>query len=198
MRASRIQTGRRVPGTGIAVIAALSLAAAGCGGGGGGGDTDPQRNADADSFTLTIAANAIKGGKNTEGAEWITEWVIPRFTEQMEAEGIDATVEFQGSGVDDEDYKTKQTLDMRTGGGADIISIDGIWVGEFAEAGYIRPLDQVVGGVAAEWDGWDQIPDAVEQNVSFEGERYGIPEGTDGRVIYFNKALFDQIGRAHV
>lgn len=188
----RATSHRRIPGTAIAAVAALSLAAAGCGGGGDGGD--PQRNADADSFTLTIASNAVEGGKNAEGAEWITDWVIPQFTEAMEAAGIDATIEFQGSGVDDEDYKTKQALDIRTGAGADLIAIDGIWVGEFAQAGYIQPLDQVIGTGAQQWGGWEQIPQAVQENMSFEGDRYGIPTGTDGRVVYFNKELFAQAG----
>ena len=30
--------------------------------------------------------------------------------------------------------------------------------------------------------------------ASFDGDRYGIPQGSDGRVIYFNKDLFEQAG----
>jgi multiple sugar transport system substrate-binding protein len=81
---------------------AVALAAAGCGGGGSpaaGGD--PQRNADAEQVTLTISANAILGGKNTAEAEWITEYVIPTFTEAQAVEGVDVEVTFQPSGVDD-------------------------------------------------------------------------------------------------
>ena len=75
-----------------------------------------------------------------------------------------------------------------------MFAIDGIWVGEFATAEYIAPLTDVVGPEADDWDGWAQINDAVQANASFDGNRYGIPQGTDGRVIYFNKDLFEQAG----
>ena len=74
------------------------------------------------------------------------------------------------------------------------MSIDGIWVGEFAQAGYIKPLSEVVGPRYQSWDGWAQIKEPVQGNVSFQDERYGIPAGTDGRVIFFNKKLFQQAG----
>jgi multiple sugar transport system substrate-binding protein len=181
----------------VALGAVAAVALAGCADGGSTGDAaagDPQRNADAPQVTLTIAGNAAQGGKNARDADWIVNHVIPRFTEQLAAEGVQATVTFVPSGVDDEQYKTRQSLDMRSGGGADIVSLDGIWVGEFAQAGYIRPLEEIVGPSAAEWAGWDQIPDAVEQLASFDGQRYGIPDGTDGRVIFYNKQLFAQAG----
>jgi multiple sugar transport system substrate-binding protein len=158
------------------------------------GSGDPQQNADATEVTLTITDNAIVGGKNSEGAEWITNWVIPEFTKIQKENGVDVTIEFEANGVDDEDYKTKIALDLQSGSGADIISIDGIWTGEFAEAAYIKPLNDVAGDAVDEWEGWEQIPDAVQQAMSFDGEAYGIPLGTDGRVIYFNKDLFAQAG----
>jgi len=159
-------------------------AVAGCGGDeGGSGDV-----------TLTISSNAIAGGKNAEEADWITNYVIPEFEAKMQDEGTPVTVEFEPSGVDDEDYKTRLALDMSTGEGADVASLDGIWIGEFAEAGYIEPVDELVGDEVDDWDGWDQIPEAVQQNAMFDDKLYGIPAGTDGRVIYFRKDLFEQAG----
>lgn len=175
-------------------LAVVALVLAACGSDDDAGSGDPQQNADATEVTLTITDNAIVGGKNSEGAEWITNWVIPEFTKIQKEKGVDVTIEFEENGVDDEDYKTKIALDLQSGSGADIISIDGIWTGEFAEAGYIKPLNAVAGDTVDEWDGWEQIPDAVQQAMSFDDEAYGIPLGTDGRVIYFNKDLFAQTG----
>ena len=98
---------------------------------------DQARNADAKEITLTIVANAAQGGKNARGANWLQNWVIPRFTEQQKAKGVTATIKFEQNGTGDEDYKTKVALDLKTGGGGDIIEIDGIWLGEFAQAGQI-------------------------------------------------------------
>lgn len=172
---------------------AVVVVAAGCGGDSPGGG-DPNRNADAKQVSLTISSNAISGGKNAEEADWITDYVIPEFTKMMKQDGVEVEVTFEPSGVDDEDYKTRLALDMSSGEGADIVSLDGIWVGEFAEAGYIAPLEEVVGDSVNDWEGWTQIPDAVQQNVAFEDQRYGVPAGTDGRVIFYNKELFEQAG----
>ncbi len=165
-------------------VSALALFASACGAGGPG---------EGDAVTLTIIDNAIAGGKNATAAEWIENWVIPNFEKQMKAEGQDVQVEFEAQGVDDEDYKTKIALDLQSRSGADVISLDGIWVGEFAEAGYIKPLHEVA-DAAEDWEGWDQIPEAVQGAASYNGEPYGIPQGTDGRVIFFNKDLFEQAG----
>ena len=144
--------------------------------------------------SLTIATNGISGGKNALEADWITNYVIPEFTKQQAAKGVTVTATYQPSGVDDEQYKSKLALDLKAGSGPDIMSIDGIWVGEFAQAGYIKPLSEVVGPSYEQWDGWAQIKEPVQGNVSFQDERYGVPAGTDGRVIFFNKKLFEQAG----
>lgn len=139
---------------------------------------------------LTITANAVTGGKNNAEAQWIQNYVIPTF----ERRNSGVNVRFRGSGAADEAYKAALSLDVRTGGGADIMAIDGIWVGEFAQARFIKPLQQVVGPTYARWAGWKQIPKAVQGNASFRGVRYGIPGGTDGRIIYYNKTLFARAG----
>lgn len=147
-----------------------------------------------DPVTLEIAANAIRGGKNDVEAVWIEDYVIPTFEQMMADEGRDVTVEFVGRGVDDENFKAQIALDLASGTGADIMNIDGIWVGEFVTADYLQPLEDVVGPEVNDWDGWEQIPEAVQANMSFEDNRYGIPAGTDGRVMYFNRDLFEQAG----
>jgi multiple sugar transport system substrate-binding protein len=156
---------------------------------------DPARNADAKDVTLTIVANAVSGGKNARGADWLTNWVIPRFTEAQKAKGVTMTVKFEQSGTADEAFKTKVALDFKTGGGGDVVELDGIWLGEFAQAGQVKPLDDLVGRSDVDaWDGWRQIPDAVQGLGEFEGKRYGVPMGTDGRVLFYNKGLFASAG----
>lgn len=178
---------RRATGA-LAALTAVALAATACGG------SDEPAGKDAKNITLTISANSIVGGKNSAGAEWIEKWVIPKFVEAQKAKGVTAKVTFVPSGVDDEQYKTKLALDLRSKGGADVIAVDGIWVGEFVQAGYLKPLSEVAGKQADSWEGWSQIPETVQGLGSFEDKRYGIPLGTDGRVLYYNKKLFAQAG----
>lgn len=174
-----------------ALITATALTVSACAS--GGQETDADTPTAGSTPSLTIMVNAIAGGKNAAEAEWIEDFVIPSFIEEQKAKGVDVKVTFEPQGVDDEDYKTKVALDLSSGGGSDIIGLDGIWTGEFAQAGYIKPLNQV-STIADDWDGWDQMTEAVQQALSFEGERYGVPQGSDGRVIYYNKTLFEQAG----
>lgn len=167
-----------------ALVAATGLAMSGCSGGASGGG----------GTTIRISANSIKGGKNANGAAWLTDYVIPKFTAMEKSKGKKVTVRFEGSGVDDAPFKQKTALDLKTGGGADLISIDGIWVGEFAQAGYLKPLDQLVGSKVNSWEGLKQIPGPVQNIMAFEGKKYGLPIGTDGRVLFYNKQLFAKAG----
>jgi multiple sugar transport system substrate-binding protein len=170
---------------GLAAMAGALLVLAACGTGNESSDG---------SVTLVIASNAISGGKNAETADWTKQWVIPQFEAEQKAKGRVVHVLFQPSGVDDEQYKTKVALDLKSHTGADVIDLDGIWVGEFAQAGYIKPLPDVAGPEVDSWEGWSQIPQAVQGLGIFENKKYGLPQGTDGRVLYFNKDLFKKAG----
>ncbi|MFC5101725.1 extracellular solute-binding protein [Kibdelosporangium philippinense] len=177
----------------MSLLVAVPLLAAGCVG--KPADTNTGQNADAKEITLTISSNALEGGKNANIAKWTVDYVIPKFVEAQKAKGVTATVRFDGNGADDKDYKTKVALDLKTGGGADVQEIDGIWLGEFAQAGQAKPLADLVGQDKVDaWEGWSKIPSAVTALGDFEGKRYGVPVGTDGRVLYFNKKLFTRAG----
>jgi multiple sugar transport system substrate-binding protein len=167
-----------------ALVAATGLALSGCSGGASGGG----------GTTIRISSNSIKGGKDSTKAEWITDYVIPKFTALEKSKGKKVTVRFEGTGVDDAPFKQKTALDLKTGSGSDLIAIDGIWVGEFAQAGYLKPLDQVAGANVGGWDGFRQIPGPVQNIMAFGGKKYGLPIGTDGRVIFYNKQLLAKAG----
>src|SRR5690606_8587667 len=105
---------------------------------------DPADEPEAGEVTLTLAEKANRGGKSAAVAEWIEDWVILGFEAMRAEEDVNVTLVFEGSGADDEDYKTAIALDLSTVAGADVIGgFDGIWVGEFAQAGYIQPLNQI-------------------------------------------------------
>ncbi len=179
----------------VVSVVGMSLAAA-CGGGGSEqGEQDGEQAAATDGpVTITIAENAVRGGKNDYTAQWLIDYAIPTFTEQMAADGRDVTVKLVESGIDDEDYKSRLALDLSAGEGADVIGFDGFWLSEFVTAGYLKPLTEVVGPVIDDWEGWEQIPEAVAGSLVVDDQRYGIPVGTDGRVLFFRKDVFADAG----
>lgn len=174
----------------VALVSVVVLAATACSSSAPNSQSPGERGG---KKTLSIMANSISGGKNAVEAEWIKSYVIPNFIKAQKEKGVEVDVTFEPQGVNDEDYKTKIALDLSSGKGADVIGIDGIWTGEFAQAGYIKPLNQVA-KEADNWNGWDHMTKAVQMALSFQDERYGIPQGTDGRVIYYNKDLFKKAG----
>lgn len=173
----------------MATLAAVSLVfpavITACGSGSGSGSG---------SINITITANSIVGGKNDQGALWITKYVIPKFVAEEKAKGRTVSVTYNGSGAADEAYESKLALQLKAGDAPDVMAIDGIWLGQFVQAGYLKPLDKVLGAGIDQWAGWSQIPPTVQDNLAFDGARYGLPNGTDGRVIYFNKQLFARAG----
>ncbi|WP_069812273.1 extracellular solute-binding protein [Streptomyces sp. TP-A0874] len=176
---------------GALTAAALGVGSAALGGCGTALDPRPRERG---GVALTVATNAVSGGKNGDEADWIADWVIPRYLRRQRAKGIPARVRFLPSGVDDEQYKIKLALDLKARAGPDIMALDGIWIGEFAQARYIRPLREVAGPEAGSWDGWRRINEQVRSLARFDGQLYGIPAGTDARVLYYHKPLFRRAG----
>ncbi|MGA8116957.1 MAG: sugar ABC transporter substrate-binding protein [Actinocatenispora sp.] len=155
---------------------------------------DPQRNANAKHVSLSINTNAISGGKNSAEADWITKTLIPEFEKVEKAKGLDVKVTYQANGIDDAKYGQKLQLSLKAGGGPDIFTIGGDTISQYAKAGYVEPLEKIVGSKVDDWAGWKQIDKQVQRNVSQDGKYYGVPTGTDGRVLYYNKKLFARAG----
>lgn len=89
------------------------------------------------------------------------------------------------------DFKTKLLLALASGEGPDVIHFSGgSNIAEFADAGYIVPLDKYVNA----WSDWSQYPNAVKSGVTYEGHVYAIPYGLDMRWLYYNKNIFKAVG----
>lgn len=179
MRHLRSMVVRRVAAAG----AALALAGA-CTG-------EPER---AGPVTLTIGDNSAVGGRNGHTARWIVDYVVPNFERSMRKRGRDVRVVFKSAGIDDEDYRQALELELRDGRGPDIIGFDQFWLARFASQGLLEPLTEVVGNDVNAWEGWSDIPLPVRLGLEFGGQIYGVPSGTDGRVLFYNSELFARAG----
>ncbi|MGC9530633.1 MAG: extracellular solute-binding protein [Candidatus Bipolaricaulaceae bacterium] len=143
---------------------------------------------------ITVTARAVRGGVNAQLVEWLVDVVFPAFEEEMRAAGKDVEVEFIEFGGTDEALKEQYALDLSAGRGADILGFDGFWLPEFAEAGLIEPLEAVVGSDVWAWDGWAHIPPSMREILAYKGAVYGLGFGTDVRVIFYRRDLFEQAG----
>jgi multiple sugar transport system substrate-binding protein len=136
----------------------------------------------------------ISGVNGADTQQWINDFVKPAFEQQMADAGKNVTVTvipFTGTG---EDLRQQYALDLGVGQGADILSFDGFWIPEFADAGLIKPLTEVAGSQVLDWEGWQAIPAGLQQILGYNSELYGIAYGTDAREIWYRTDLFEQAG----
>ncbi len=147
-----------------------------------------------DPVHLTFTCRCVEGGVNNNLVVWLKTYVFPNFEEMMAAQGREVTVELVEFGGSDEQLKEQYALDLSVGSGYDLMSFDGFWVPEFVGAGLLEPLEEVAGPVVNEWDGWNHISPGIQEILSYQGQVYGIPAGTDVRQIFYRTDLFEQAG----
>jgi len=143
---------------------------------------------------VSIACRCVEGGVNGSEARWLKQVVIPGYVAVAQAQGRDVAVklrEFAGSA---EQMSQQLALDFATGQGADLAEFDGFQIPGFVDAGLLKPLDEVAGPEADAWDGWTHIPDSAQALVRFRDRRYGVPEQTDVRMIFYRRDLFRAAG----
>ncbi len=139
----------------------------------------------------------VIGGVSGDELTWINESVIPACSAQLADAGMPVSVEaLDVAGVSGEDQRQQLVLDMTVGEGPDINSFDGFWLPEFVDAGLLSPLSELVGPEYADWEGWAQIPAELQNILGYQGEIYGIPRGTDLRVVWVNTQILEQAGLA--
>jgi multiple sugar transport system substrate-binding protein len=125
-------------------------------------------------------------------AAWFDEVVIPSFVAQEAEKGKTVSVELIDYEFSGEEYREHLAVEFGANSGTDVSTFDGFWIAEFAETGLLLPLNEVVGEDVDTWDGWEFL--GVQGNITYKGERYGVPEGTDVRVIFYRRDLFEQAG----
>jgi multiple sugar transport system substrate-binding protein len=94
--------------------------------------------------------------------------------------------------ADEGSYYTKLDLMLRSANTApDIVREDSFLIGSDATAGYLAPLDNYLNS----WPEYKQqwFP-SMQTITTFNGHNYGIMNGTDVRLIWYNKDIFQKAG----
>ncbi|WP_180900208.1 ABC transporter substrate-binding protein [Martelella soudanensis] len=115
------------------------------------------------------------------------EETIPEFTALT---GADVTID--GFGYDA--LHDRQLLGCsQNDGSTDVLVIDGIWMGEFVEAGCLEPLDD---RIAADEDSfaWDDFVADGATQASWDGTRYCAPIGIYYGLMFYRTDLFEAAG----
>ena len=104
-----------------------------------------------------------------------------------------ATVQVDGFGYDalhDQQLLGCTQKDSST----DILVIDGIWLGEFVEAGCLAPVEDKL-ATDPELIAWDDYTPSGQRQASWEGKRYCLPVGIYYGLLFYRTDLFEKAGK---
>lgn len=101
-------------------------------------------------------------------------------------------VEFIPIKAPDSEYYTKLQQMLRSPKTApDLVYEDTFLINSDITSGYLKPLDDYL----AKWDDWGQFIDTAKAAAKGEdGKTYGVPDGTDTRGLWYDKAIFEKAG----
>ena len=163
-------------GIGVTAVAAvLALAATACGGDGGGSDN----------------------GANGEIAGTVTYWdtsndaekgTYKKIAEDFEKKHPKVHVKYVHVNFGDANQKFKNAAGGNSGA-PDVMRTEVAWVADFANLGYLAPLD----GTPALDDAGDYIKTAAG-STRFKGKTYAVPQVIDTLGLFYNKKMLKDAG----
>lgn len=110
--------------------------------------------------------------------------------ERFEAENPDINVEV--TTIPYPEYQQRLLTAVQGGNAPDVSSLDQIWMGAFAEAGAVVPLDEMAAEANVSADAF--FPGAWESAI-YKDQLWGIPFNVDVWFFsFYNKALFEEAG----
>lgn len=114
--------------------------------------------------------------------------LIPEFEERT---GIKVEVEI----FDETTLRQKAVLDFTSGTRTyDAVELQYWFVPEFAKAGYLLPLDDLLTGRPTEWLDPADFPGRSIDSMKYEGKLYGLPNRLIGGMYYYRKDIFAEHG----
>jgi arabinogalactan oligomer/maltooligosaccharide transport system substrate-binding protein len=159
-----------------ALVAVLALAATACGDSDG---TDSAKGSDGEiSGTVTYWDTSNDAEKGT----------YKKIAEDFEKKYPEVDVKYVHVNFGDANAKFKNAAGGNSGA-PDVMRTEVAWVADFANLGYLAPLD----GTPALADVDDYL-DAPMGSTKFEGKTYAVPQVTDTLGLFYNKELLEKAG----
>lgn len=110
--------------------------------------------------------------------------LIPEFETNT---GIEVNLE----GVEYNGLRNKIVMDVVGGSGSyDVVGVDNMWTGEFADGGYVIALDEFIERDEAEFDP-DDIPEPVWGTWEWKGEQFAVPFSPYAKMTLYRKDLWE-------
>ncbi|MFI0237551.1 extracellular solute-binding protein [Streptomyces sp. NPDC016845] len=164
------------------LLVATTLLAAGtltaCGGGSG-----------SDANTIKVSFK-----QSTDNQIKVMDTYLAAMKKQFEKDHPGKKVELVPIKAPDSEYYTKLQQMLRSPKTApDLVYEDTFLINSDITSGYLKPLDQYLD----KWADWDQFIDTAKTAAKAQdGKTYGVPDGTDTRGLWYDKAILAKAGIA--
>ncbi|MBF6594777.1 MAG: extracellular solute-binding protein [Thermaceae bacterium] len=89
-----------------------------------------------------------------------------------------------------DNYHRRLLLAFQSNKAPDIVQSAHVDVGTYADGGYLAPLDNYIN----EYAQFKNVIPTLWNAVTYKGKRWGIPQDTEARPLYFNKTLLAKLG----
>ncbi|WP_433547950.1 extracellular solute-binding protein [Streptomyces sp. CA-294286] len=159
-----------------ALVATLALAATACGGDSDGGQTKGKGG--------ELAGEVTWWDTSTVGSE---DKVFKKIAEDFKKKHPKVTVKYVNVPFGDAQNKFKNAA--QAGGAPDVIRAEVAWTPDFADLGYLAPLD----GTAALKNQDDFLKQAAA-STKYKDKTYAVPQVIDSMGIFYNKKMFKDAG----
>jgi multiple sugar transport system substrate-binding protein len=165
--------------TALTAVVTLALAATALTACGSGSGSDPD--------TVKISFK-----QSTDNSIHVMDDYLADIKKQFEKEYPGKKVELVPIKAPDSEYYTKLQQMLRSPKTApDLVYEDTFLINSDITSGYLKPLDPYL----AKWPDWNQFIDTAKTAAKGEdGKTYGVPDGTDTRGLWFDKAIFKKAG----
>ncbi|MFJ8127292.1 extracellular solute-binding protein [Streptomyces hydrogenans] len=161
-----------------ALVAALGVTLAACGGSDSGSDGGSKSSGE-------LSGTVTWWDTSTVGSE---DKVFKKLAEDFTKKHPKVTVKYVNVPFGEAQNKFKNAA--QSGSGApDVIRSEVAWTPEFADLGYLAPLD----GTAALKDQGDFLEQAAA-STKYNGKTYAVPQVIDSMGVFYNKKIFKEAG----
>ncbi|MEU9394124.1 extracellular solute-binding protein [Streptomyces sp. NPDC048324] len=130
--------------------------------------------------------------QSTDNSIKVMDGYLADIKKQFEKKYPGKKVELIPIKAPDSEYYTKVQQMLRSPKTApDLVYEDTFLINSDITSGYLKPLDPYL----AKWPDWRQFIDTAKNAARGEdGKTYGVPDGTDTRGLWFDKAVFKKAG----
>jgi arabinogalactan oligomer / maltooligosaccharide transport system substrate-binding protein len=81
------------------------------------------------------------------------------------------------------------TAAQSASGGPDVITMESVWIANFAQRGYLQRLDDTPAD-----DGFSDVFPSVAPTLRWDGRTYAAPQSADGMALLYNPAVLQRAG----